>query len=56
LTTPGEQERNDALLDEQGILQEVQHQAEVTIAEDLEEDRLTQNASELDDKSALEEN
>jgi len=54
LTTPDE--RNDQLLDEQGMLQEVQYQAEVAIAEDMEEDRLTQNASELDDKSALEEN
>ena len=53
MTTPDE--RNDQLLDEQGILSEVQYQEEVAIAEDLEEDRLTQNASELDDKGALEE-
>lgn len=55
MTTPTDQERNDDLLKQQGILEEVQHQAEVAIAEDLEEDRLTQNAPQLDDTKALEE-
>lgn len=47
---PAELSGNDELLSVQGKLGDIKEQAEVAIAEDIEEDRLTQNTAPADEE------